>query len=86
MGSLGDVLGGAGIPDRRTGCITDDFGLFVEEPHGAVSPDDPVLGRHAVAGLEIHQTRRGRAPIIRMDEREADISVALRPSSSGPAA
>lgn len=67
---LGDVLGGADVPDRSTARIADDLGLFVENPHSAVGPDDPVLGRSSHAGLEVLQARCGRASIIGMDERE----------------
>ena len=67
---LGDVLGRADIPDRRTSRVADDHGLLVEKPHGAVGSNDPVLGGFGVAGGEVRQTRCSLAPIIRMDEPE----------------
>ena len=54
--------------------VADDLGGLVDDAHGAVRPDDPVLGVDRRLGCQLRgRRRRGQVPIVRVDEAQEGV-------------
>ena len=67
---LSDVLRRAGVPDRAAGRVANDDTDLVEDPHGAVRPDDPVLGFTGGAPRECLRAGGRLHAVVGVDECE----------------